>query len=83
MKFLAVLLIVTLYRNWLGNNPVRDSLPFDGYADWFRGLSLQAHIRYLIAVVLPTVVVFWLASQLQNGWILNIIWLVLGLQPFC
>ena len=79
MKFLAVLLIVTLYRNWLGNNPVRDSLPFDGYADWCRGLSLQAHIRYLIAVGLPTVVVFWLASQLQNGWILNIIWLVLAL----
>ena len=79
MKFLAVLLIVTLYRNWLGNNPVRDSLPFDGYADWCRRLSFQAHIRYLIAVGLPTALVFWLATQLQHGWILNIIWLVLAL----
>ena len=79
MKFLAVLLIVTLYRNWLGNNPVRDGLPFHGYADWCRRLSFQAHIRYLIAVCLPTIAVFWLATQLQHGWILHIVWLVLAL----
>jgi AmpE protein len=79
MKFLAVLLIVFLYRNWLGDNPVREKLPFEGYAEWFRNLSLPPRVGYLLCVGLPVLVVLLISIEFSHGFILSVLWLVLSL----
>lgn len=78
MKFLTVLIIIFFYRNWIGDNPVRDALPFDRWADWFRENLASASVRFVLCVGIPVVIVGLLSVELWY-WILGLPWLILAI----
>lgn len=77
MKFLTVLIIIFLYRNWIGANPLRAAIPFAPYADWFRRNIDASHVRFLLCVGIPVVLVGWLAFEMWY-WALGLPWLLLA-----
>lgn len=78
MKFLSVLIIFFLYRNWPGRNPLHDALPFGPYVRWFRQRGIVASARYLLAVGIPVVLALMLSFKL-GGWLLGLVWLAFAL----
>ncbi len=78
MKFLTVLIVIFLYRNWIGDNPLRDSIGFDRYAKWFRQNISSPAIRFLACVGIPVVLV-WLVSVELWQWAFGLPWLLLSL----
>lgn len=74
MKFLTVLIIIFAYRNWIGGNPIRQVVPFESYAHWFRQQVSATNLRYLICVGVPVVLAFLLAAEIQH-WLFGLIWL--------
>ncbi|MBD3647671.1 MAG: regulatory signaling modulator protein AmpE [Pseudomonadales bacterium] len=75
MKFLAILIAIFFYRNWLGDNPVRAVVPFDRYRSVFSRMELSETARYLFCVGLP-VLVLWLISLAIADWIAGLLWLI-------
>ncbi len=78
MTFLAILIILFFYRNWHGDNPVRDKLTFAPYFAWVRTSAVPIEWRYWLAVWGPGVALFWLAGSLE-GSLQGLIWLALSL----
>ncbi|MCB1647802.1 MAG: regulatory signaling modulator protein AmpE [Pseudomonadales bacterium] len=78
MKFLAVLITIFLYRNWIGDHPLQGRVPFDRWQRWFFGSSLGVNIRYILCVGIPVLGVGWLAMSLDHG-LTSILWLLLSL----
>lgn len=74
MKFLTVLIIIFAYRNWIGGNPVRQAVPFESYAHWFRQRITATNLRYVICVGVPVVLTFLLAAEFKH-WLFGLIWL--------
>jgi AmpE protein len=79
MEFLTILVAVFFYRNWLGDNPLQKLAPFRRYQGWFVGRGLATHVRFVLCVGTPTVLVFWLAIEIEY-WILGLLWLLLSLS---
>jgi hypothetical protein len=79
MKFLAILVIVFLYRNWVGNNPLREGLPFEGYARWCSNTITTRNLRYLICVGAPSVLTLIISFQLSAFFLGSLFWLLLAL----
>ncbi len=77
MKFLTVLMLVIYYRNWMGNNPLRDMFPLDTWFSWVGARLSGDSLRFLFSVILPTMVVLLVSFQL-TGVFLGMFWLVLS-----
>lgn len=78
MKFLTVLIIFFVYRNWVGGNPIHDAVPFARYAHWFRQRGIVANVRYLLCVGLPVLVTLLVSLEIGN-WLLGLVWLVFAI----
>ena len=77
MKFLTVFILVTFYRNWMGDHPLEKQIPA---TDWFSAISRRVtslNLNFLVSVVLPSVVLLAISMALQ-GWFLGLFWLVLS-----
>jgi AmpE protein len=77
MKFLTVFILVTFYRNWLGDHPLEKQIPA---TVWFSAVSRRItslKLNFLVSVVLPSVVLLLISMQLQ-GWFLGLFWLALS-----
>jgi AmpE protein len=77
MKFLTVFILVTFYRNWMGDHPLEKQI---SAAVWFSAVSRRItslNLNFLVSVVLPSVVLFLISMALQ-GWFLGLFWLVLS-----
>lgn len=78
MKFLTVLIIIFFYRNWIGDNPVRQAIPFDRYTDWFRGSMSAPIARFVLCVAVPVLVVGFAAEAIDD-WAFGLPWLLLAI----
>jgi len=78
MKFLAVLIIIFLYRNWMGGNPLRSRVPFVRYVAWFKQRGVVPNVRYVLCVGLPVALALFISLHL-GGWFLGVPWLVFAL----
>lgn len=78
MKFLTVLIIVFLYRNWVGGHPVRDRVPSQRYIGWFLARDIADNLRYLLCVGVPVVIAFIISVRVGD-WLYGLIWLVFAL----
>lgn len=78
MKFLAVLIIIFLYRNWMGGNPLRSRVPFGRYVAWFRQRGVVANVRYVLCVGLPVALALFISLYLDDLF-LGVLWLVFAL----
>ena len=78
MKFLTVLIIVFLYRNWIGGHPLRDRMPLRSYFDWFMARGIAVNVRYLLCVGLPVAIAFAISLKL-GGWLLGLVWFAFAL----
>jgi AmpE protein len=77
MKFLTVFILVTFYRNWMGDHPLEKQIPA---TVWFSAVSRRItslNLNFLVSVVLPSVVLLLISIALQ-GWFLGLFWLVLS-----
>ncbi|MDZ7686905.1 MAG: hypothetical protein U5O39_19735 [Gammaproteobacteria bacterium] len=78
MKFLTVLIIIFLYRNWIGANPLRSAAPFEQYAGWFRRNIAADYVRFVLCVGIPVALVGWLSFEIRD-WALGLPWLLLAI----
>ncbi|MEX1237127.1 MAG: regulatory signaling modulator protein AmpE, partial [Pseudomonadales bacterium] len=78
MKFLTVLIMVFLYRNWVGSNPVRAVVPFESFVAKLHQRVANVNIRYLLCVGLP-VLLLWLVALEVHSWLFGLVWLALSL----
>jgi AmpE protein len=78
MTFLAILIVVFVYKNWLGSHPLQARLPFAAYQHWFLSRPYAPLVRYLLCVGLPVLLVASLAWLLSSG-LTVILWLLLSL----
>ncbi len=78
MKFLAVLIIVFLYRNWIGGNPLREGFDFGVYANWFQRRVATPNVRFGLCVGLPVLLLLILGMEMRP-WLLGLVWLVVSL----
>ncbi len=77
MKFLSVFILVTFYRNWMGDHPLKEQIPA---TLWFSTVSRRVtslNLNFLVSVVLPSVVLFLISMELQ-AWFLGLFWLALS-----
>ena len=77
MKFLTVLMLVLYYRNWMGNNPLREMFPASTWFSWVAGRFAGENLRFVLGVVLPTIIVLWVSLEL-TGFFLGFFWLLLS-----
>ena len=66
MKFLAILIAIFFYKYWVGENPLKKSLPYHAYLSWVKDRQLPTGFRFGIAVALPTLLVFIAMTQLED-----------------
>ena len=78
MKFLTVLIIVFLYRNWIGGHPVRGRIPVQDYFHWFKQKDIAVNLRYFLAVGLPVILAFAISLKV-GGWIFGLVWFAFAL----
>lgn len=78
MKFLAVLIIIFFYLNWIGANPLRDLVPFGSWSNWCRRTIATANLRFLVCVGAPAILVLLIAAEIDN-WMLGLPWLALSI----
>ncbi|XOV87317.1 MAG: regulatory signaling modulator protein AmpE [Pseudomonadota bacterium] len=78
MKFLAVLIIVFLYRNWIGGNPLREAFNFGAYANWFQQRVETPNVRFVLCVGLPVLVLLLLGMEMRP-WLFGLVWLLVSL----
>ena len=78
MKFIAVIFVVLVYRNWLEGNPVGDVISADEFFRRVRDSVASVNLRYGVAVVLPTLLLLWLPLVI-DGWLFGLIYLMLCL----
>lgn len=76
MKFLAIIFVVLVYRNWLGGNPVRDVISTDNWFAAVRDNIAAGNLRYLVAAVLPAILLLWI-SLVIDGWLFGLLYLAL------
>lgn len=77
MTFLAVLIVLFLYRNWGGENPLRDSIDARGYFARMYDMAPPGW-RYLLSVGLPVAMLFVVAEAVDH-WLQGLVWLALSL----
>lgn len=75
MKFLVVLIIIFFYRNWIGDNPLREAIPFSRWSEWFRDNIAALHVRYLLCTGIPVVLVALVFFSI-HGWLLGLPWII-------
>lgn len=73
MKFLSVIFVVLVYRNWLGGNPVRDVISPDNWFAAVRDNIAAGNLRYLVAAVLPAMLLLWI-SLVIDGWLFGLLY---------
>lgn len=78
MKFLTIMAVVLVYRNWLGGNPVRDVFSTDSWFSAVRGNIGAENLRYVVAVILPAVAIL-LVSDVIDSWFLGVLNLALSI----
>lgn len=78
MKFLTIMAIVLVYRNWLGGNPVRDVFSTESWFSSIRGNIGAGNLRYLVAVILPAVAILFL-SDVIDSWLFGLLNLALSI----
>lgn len=78
MKFLTVLIIVFLYRHWIGGHPLRGRVPARQYFDWFTRRGIPANLRYFLCIGLPVVLAFAISIQIGD-WLFGLVWFVFAL----
>ena len=76
MTFLVVLGIVLVHKNWFGGNHVYDLLPLDRWFRMMHGLTTTSVLRFALAVVLPTTLLFWFALLIED-WLFGLLNLLL------
>ena len=69
MKFLTIMAVVLVYRNWFGGNPVRDAFSTDWWFSAVRENIGAGNLRYLVAVIVPAVAIL-LVSDVIDSWFL-------------
>lgn len=77
MKFLSVFILVTFYRNWMGDHPLKEQI---SATVWFSAVSRRItyfNLNFLVSVVLPSVVLLLISMELQ-AWFLGLFWLALS-----
>ena len=78
MKFLAVLIVIFIYRTWQGENPVRSVFAFERYQNWFADRGLPRFWRYGLCVGLPTFAILFIDMKM-HGIFYALLWLALSL----
>ncbi|MFT5209962.1 MAG: membrane protein required for beta-lactamase induction [Flavobacterium sp.] len=78
MKFLAILIAIFYYKNWVGENPLRKIFPFKGYQEWMSGRGLPPWFRYVLCVAVPALILSILMTQFQ-GLFLGLVGLLISL----
>ena len=78
MTFLAVLIVVFVYKNWTGDHPLQARFPFASYQQWFLDRPFAPMLRYALCVGLPLLLVAGLAWLLGKG-LTVFLWLLLSL----
>lgn len=75
MNFLAILIIVFFYRNWVGENPIRPLVPFESYRSLVARTSIAEDFRYVITVGLPAILI-WFIWAATSDWLAGLFWLL-------
>lgn len=78
MKFLTILVVVLIYKNWLGGHPIRELVSVDGWFAWVKDLVRSEIARFVVAVMVPALLLLWLSLAL-SGWLLGLVYLVLSI----
>ena len=78
MKFLTVLIIVFLYRNWIGGHPLRGRVPFSQFFNWFAARGVVVNLRYLLSVGIPVLLAFAISIKIGD-WIYGLLWFAFAL----
>ena len=76
MNFLVVLGIALVHRNWFGGNLFYDMLPLDRWFRIMHGLATSGVLRFALAVVLPTILLFWFGLFIED-WLFGLLYLFL------
>ena len=66
MNFLIVLGIALVHRNWFGGNQVYDILPLDRWFTILHGLITTSTLRFVVAVVFPTMLLLWFGLLIED-----------------
>ena len=77
MKFLTVFILVTFYRNWMGDHPLKEQNPA---AVWFSAVSRRItslNLNFLVSVALPSAMLLLISIELHD-WFLGLFWLALS-----
>ncbi|MEX2366792.1 MAG: regulatory signaling modulator protein AmpE, partial [Pseudohongiellaceae bacterium] len=74
----VVLIVIFLYRNWTGGNPLRGVIPLSGYLRVLKTYVSAATLRFVLAVAVPVVLVILIASAI-NHWLMGLVWLLFAL----
>ena len=78
MKFLTIMAVVLVYRNWFGGNPVRDAFSTESWFSSIRGSIGAGNLRYLVAVIIPAVAILFL-SDVIDSWLFGLLNLALSI----
>lgn len=78
MKFLTVLIIIFLYRNWIGGHPVRARVPVEHYFSWFMSRSIAVNLRYFLCVGIPVALAFAISIKIGH-WLYGLVWFAFAL----
>lgn len=78
MSFLTVLVVLFFYRNWGGDNPVRQHVDSEAYFKRMDGIAMPAPWRFWFRVGLPVLVVWFIAESVEH-WLQGVVWLLLSL----
>lgn len=78
MKFLTVLIVVFLHRNWVGGHPLREAVPARGYFNWFQSRNIAVNVRFVLCVGVPVLIALIISYKL-HGWFLSLFWLAFAL----
>ncbi len=77
MKFLAIFIVVLVYKNWVGGNPVRDAASPNGWFNWIKDMVAPGNLRFLVCVGLPCLALLWIAVEISD-WLFGLLSLVLS-----
>ena len=78
MKFLTIIVVVLVYRNWFGGNPIREVVSTDKWFIAVRDSITAPNLRYLVAVILPAVVLLWISFAIDD-WFFGLLYLALSI----
>jgi AmpE protein len=56
MTFLAILIVVLIYRHWVGDHPLQKMVSFAGYQRWFTRRTLPSGVRFALCLAIPLAV---------------------------